>query len=888
MPPKKTPTAISSKTAISSETASDSLKKSSPIIDRGMIAITQGLFKSDTVFTDIATDDTEAYLTTNTDCYERTLPITVKGATVRAGANRAYIDIDGWAGKMAEADFDELCDQIRSTLQFGILEENAMMESSQYGYKNTSANGTTYENKLSYRIHYTKIHGSRKAIERFALTVVGPQIKKLLAEFIDVVIGDIPNEQTKYLNIDSSVYATNRKMRMWNSSKDNKGVSENRPLRLIGESSIIDTLITYIPNDSVALPEPEPEPRNLIVSTTPSETASTDTEPKTEAQPPPDNKADIALITQILAGLAPKRYSNYDDFIKVGFICYNEGVPMNVWENWAKQCPRHTIGDCAKHWATFAKGKLTQASLWKWLKEDNLPLFRELCPSRTDFWTLISNVNHAETARFFYNLKPDAYAYHEGLGWYQLLPTGAWKHYQRAPSGLMSDIWSTLKAVCKEHWCMLDPTKEEDTQKIKACNAFGKSIGIKSFVEGVIAFLPANYNDDHLDKKMDESRDIFAFEDRVVELKTGIVREIRPSDYVCLHTGYAYPTESNAKARAEVIALVEGIWEDKEVSDYMLKTIALHLCGVKKLEEFHVWTGRGGNGKGMLSDLTKRAFGDYYVPVTNGLLTQKADKKDCVNPEIAMAKGKRILMSEEPDSGGKFKISTIKEYTGGGTLVSRVLYSNPISYIPQFGVFTQCNNIPQLDKVDGGAKRRMVVIKFPFQFVQTPTETHHRKGDAELKNFIAKSDEWRAEFVRLLLEIYPTIDVNTLKKPMAVLNETEDYMASNDAIRNWLHENFVTNLDINDKKYKMSGEELRQQFISDTKTLAADMKAPTFKGLMEMNGVTQKREAHPFIGADWIDDDTGGRWEERRKAAGSYYLGLRPKTAAERAAVEEV
>ena len=868
----------------------DGLKKSSPIIDSKMIAITHGLNSSDKIYEDTNTDDIEAHLTSKTNCYERTLPITVKGAIVRDGANRAYIDIDGYAGKMTETEFDELCDQIRSTLQFGILEENAMMESSQYGYKNVSAEGVAYENKLSYRIHYTKIHGSRKAIEQFALNVVGPQIKKLLAEFIDVFVGE-DTEQQKYLNIDKKVYATNRKMRMWNSSKDYKDkdkkiVSENRPLRLIGDANIIDTLITYIPKDSVALPEPvviESEPTNLIVSTIPSENASTETEPKTET---PDNKADVAVITQILTGLLRKRVNDYDDWLKVGLICYNEGVPMSVWDDWSATSPKYAKGECAKKWITFTKGKLTQASLWKWLKEDNIALFRELCPRRTDFWSLIGNANHAETARFFYNLKPDSYAYHEGLGWYQLLPTGAWKHYQKAPSGLMLDIWNTLKAVCKEHWNLLDPSKEDDAPKVKACNAFAKSIGNKGFVEGVIAFLPANYNDDNLAKKMDESRDLFAFQDRVVELNTGTVREIRPSDYVCLHTGYDYPSERNAKARAEVIKFVEDIWEEKEVSDYMLKTIALHLCGVKKLEEFHVWTGRGGNGKGMLSDLIKRAFGDYYVPVTNGLLTQKADKKDCVNPEIAMAKGKRFLMSEEPDSGGKFKVSAIKEYTGGGTLIARVLYSNPISYVPQFGVFTQCNNMPQLDKVDGGIKRRMVVIKFPIQFVEKPTEPHHRQRKTELKDFISKSDEWRAEFVRLLLEIYPTINTNTLTKPMAVINETDEYMASNDSVRAWLNENFVTNLDINDKKYKMSAEDLRLQFIADTKTAAAEMKATIFKGLMEMNGVSQKRESHAFRSSEWVDDGTPeGRWEECDKRAGSYYLGIRPKTPAERVVV---
>jgi hypothetical protein len=51
------------------------------------------------IFEDIPIDGVEEYLETNTNCYERTLPITQLGEEDRGDLNRAYVDFDGYAGE---------------------------------------------------------------------------------------------------------------------------------------------------------------------------------------------------------------------------------------------------------------------------------------------------------------------------------------------------------------------------------------------------------------------------------------------------------------------------------------------------------------------------------------------------------------------------------------------------------------------------------------------------------------------------------------------------------------------------------------------------------------------------------------------------------------------
>jgi P4 family phage/plasmid primase-like protien len=397
-------------------------------------------------------------------------------------------------------------------------------------------------------------------------------------------------------------------------------------------------------------------------------------------------------------------------------------------------------------------------------------------------------------------------------------------------------------------------------------------------VDGVVAFLPSNYEDDKLDKKMDESRHLFAFQNKVVDLEKGCeVRDIRPDDYVCLHTGYDYPVKSNPEVRREIRDWLFSMWEDWEVVDYVVAVLARQLHGTKTLQEFYVWTGRGGNGKGILTNIIKLAFGDYYHTIAHNCITKKSEKRNDTNSEIAMAKGKRFAGAAEPEADDKLQVGVIKGITGGDEISARRLQHDPVLFKPQFGLFLQCNTIPKLSSLDGGMKRRMVIIYFPFQFVDTPHEAHHRKIDYGFTDKFKKSTDWRDEFILMLLDVYKNKTTETLVKPKFITDYTDDYMEENDAVRSWLRENYTTNCDMNDKHYILNAEELRKEFIAETNTPPMDMSAAKFKTLMEMNGVPQKRMSNHFTGFEWSTMEKV--WFETPRRAGSYYLGIRMKEA---------
>jgi len=591
------------------------------------------------------------------------------------------------------------------------------------------------------------------------------------------------------------------------------------------------------------------------------ETATT-----TVATEPTNEECDSNLL-KVIEALDKKRYENYDDWVKIGMVCYNERISMSAWETATKsKYPSYGAGSkrvCKDKWSSFAKEKgrkVMGATLWKWLKTDNPTAFWGLMENRMDFWNLIALINHKDIAKYFYNINPDGYLWCETLGWYSLSKSNIWKHYDKSqPSGLKRHIADTLQDLtmdtkkaelatyAKESAKITDQEKQKELlkkhqNKIKIIHDAYKTFGTSDFCNGVIAFLPSFYELEDLEAKIDMNRYLYAFTDGVFDLNTCVFRMLTPLDYVSTTCGYAYPKQSNPDIRKKVKAFLYGLFENKETEDYFLKVVASCLYGGNRWEEFYGFTGSGGNGKGVVADLLKAVFGDYYHSVDNTLFTKPLERKDQPIPALVEARCKRIMMTTEPETDDKLQGGLLKKISGGDPVEARTLHSKHIvKYVPQFKVFLQMNNIPKMSKIDGGIERRMRIIQFPFKFVAQDkmTETYHRLGDPDVKERHCKSDAWRDEFCLMLTETYKTIkDLKSLKQPKSVSEATCDYLDDNNPLKVWLNTHYNITKDEN---HKIGSADLKRAYLEDTHIdKIADA---CFKSLLEFNGVARKREA---------------------------------------------
>ncbi len=617
----------------------------------------------------------------------------------------------------------------------------------------------------------------------------------------------------------------------------------------IGDSelkTIPESVITYLQKLSpkyINVPEKKDTPQVTIADTPTSVTPTPETE-------------------DILYRLADEITNNdtYDDWLRNGIICFNERLPLEVWESMSKKSHNYDPGACAKKWATFSSShnrKVTQATWWKWLKLNKPDRYKEIMEYRSDIITLLELINHNDIAKYFYNLYPTNYVYNKALGWFSLGENNIWIKSDKGgvPSCLKRHLSDTMQDLTRDakiiqttkHKRMMekgtggqeDRTELLDHQnKMKNIIAAYKLFGSSDFCNGVISFLNSYYEDDQLTEKIDMSRTVFAFTDGLYDIEAETFRPIKPTDWVSTTTGYPYPRVSVPSVRSELTSLMWNIFEDTEVTEYMWNVLSSAILGTNRWEELYTFTGSGGNGKGVINEILKTAFGKYYYSLDVTLFTKPRERADQPIPALVEARPCRLLMTSEPEADGTLQAGLLKKITGGDLVEARTLHSpHIISYVPQFTLILQTNAIPRLNKIDGGIQRRLRVIRFPFQFVASPTLPQHRHGDPDVKDRKCKSPEWRNEFILMLIERLQVIRKwKSLVPPLKVKEVTNGYLDEQNPIKDWLDEHYViTHWD----EDRVSATEMRNDFL--TYKPDCNLSTVKFKELMGFNGVEARR-----------------------------------------------
>lgn len=594
--------------------------------------------------------------------------------------------------------------------------------------------------------------------------------------------------------------------------------------------------------------------------------------PKEEVLAVPAPQSNEKKLVEVANGLNIKRINNYDDWVRIGMILYNEGYSVEDWVAVSAKCKEHdrSLERSVKHWTTFNRSsrKLTGATLWKWLKEDDKNLFFSLMEKRDDFWSLVEIVNHKDIAQYFYNQNPDAYVWHETMGWFSLTKENVWKNYEsKQPSNLKRHIADTMMSYAMDSKkaelvrYARESAREKEPQKLKALmethnKRMGlyavayKCFGTSDFCNGVIAFLPSFFENQDLEKLMDMNTNLFAFTNGVFDCETCEFRPIKPSDYIATTTGYAYNDVKDKTIRKEVNAMLYGLFENEDDKEYLVRVLATCLFGSNRFEEYYVFTGSGGNGKGVMGDLLTKTFGNYYLSVDNTLFTKPLERKDQPIPALVEARCRRIMMTTEPESDNKLQVGLLKKVSGGDPIEARTLHDKHIwKYVAQFKLFLQTNNIPKLNRVDQGVQRRMRIIPFPFKFVPKEKMTDpkiHRLGDPDVKDRKCKSNEWRDTFIQILMETYKEIkDWKSLPPPQSVVSATGDYFDDNNPLKRWLEQYYdITKLDTD----FVGARTLKEAYKTDMKV--EQISDVAFKQLMSFNNLNSKHtsEGNVFLG----------------------------------------
>lgn len=552
---------------------------------------------------------------------------------------------------------------------------------------------------------------------------------------------------------------------------------------------------------------------------------------------------DVEAYTNMLSY---SRADNYDKWIRTGLCLHNilDEEARELFHTFSKLSKKYNKDNVDKYFNTFKEkehGGLTIGTLKYWAKEDNPEEYEKYEKSKkpktnNNFWEMMALFNNSDLAEYYKDITIQRFIYCRNI-WYGYDEYNViTKLSEKTPSQLISNISDVLKAKLKEEIKKIEPEDKiyESTYKLfKSCY---KAVGTSSFVKGMIDYIQSYYNDDKLIEKIDNNSSLLAFTDKVYDFKINEFRNIEMDDFISITTGYEAPNKSDPKKQQEIKDIIYSVFENELMAKYWLESVSMAIH-TNKFENFYIHTGSGRNGKGLLFSLIESALGKYISTADSEFLTTRIESGK-PNPILTKAKGKRFMMITEPSTEDnkknveiKMNVDLIKKLSGLDKIEARDLFQKSesvIEYKPQFTCFLQCNQKPELGKLDNAMKERLKIIDYPFTFVDEPSQDNERKKDMNLKDKLASQD-YINEVILLLIDTVKNFTKFNI--PAKVFESNNDYFGSCDPVKEWLFNNYDITKDRNNK---IRTSDLLKRFTSETNN---HMVASKFNNYMKFHNI---------------------------------------------------
>ena len=559
---------------------------------------------------------------------------------------------------------------------------------------------------------------------------------------------------------------------------------------------------------------------------------------------------ELKLVNGLVKCLSVERASDYGKWLRVGAGLHNINREklLSTWIEFSMKYPSYANGsskrDCEYKWKSFDNyegAKRGIASLKKEAELDNPIMYKEVI-NKSLFTFVDKSVRCGPEADYlvakvaYERYKDEFISVNVKDEWFHFN-----KHrWERTLEGtiLKNKIHNEIYNLYYEYQSHYHDKKLEEIQKLQdegmdvkevmeGKSGYGKllqnimNIQAKllqgQYVNGVMKNLRDMFYKKEIMEKFDTDTSLLGFDNGVYDLTNNEFREGRPEDYITMTTKVSLPVkpedmpiklddmlESFKNTDLDVFpemkhynayyvdmeGFIKKIVPIDSVRGYTIKFLAKCLSGENRDEGFYIWTGTGGNGKSKLIDLTSMAMGEYACNLPIALLTQKRKASGAASPEMAVTRGKRLAVMQEPDVNETLNIGQMKEITGNDKITARGLYKEPFEFTPQFKLVCMCNDLPNIPSNDDGTWRRLEVVDFIARFVDYESEVdetlHRHLKDKSIKN---KIPAWVVPFYAILLPAWRDYNENGIDIPDEVKAKTREYRNNNDLVGQWIDQN---------------------------------------------------------------------------------------------------
>lgn len=304
-------------------------------------------------------------------------------------------------------------------------------------------------------------------------------------------------------------------------------------------------------------------------------------------------------------------------------------------------------------------------------------------------------------------------------------------------------------------------------------------------------------------EQFDKKTHLLGFNNGVYDLQSYSFREGIPEDYISKTVGYDYNEDITFDCDDVkfVMNVISQILPNEDIRNYILKVFANCLYDVNKDQSFWICKNNLGiSGNPLLMEFMLHVLGSNEVGYANKLnvelLFQKRNDAKYASSEIAKLIGKRFTYTEIPKKDFEINIERMKDITGRGRLIGRLLNKNYIEFQNTTNLFMSCNELPNIPPDEQDIWKRIKTVKFPSQFIQ-PDSLNER----------ILQENYKMAMMYILLNYhkkYLNGDKN-IHVPKKVKEDGERFYRSQDKIGTWI----TTNIEI------IEGSMLRVRSIRD-------------------------------------------------------------------------
>ena len=238
----------------------------------------------------------------------------------------------------------------------------------------------------------------------------------------------------------------------------------------------------------------------------------------------------------------------------------------------------------------------------------------------------------------------------------------------------------------------------------------------------------------YLSAALKEARPMIQIEQRVLDadefllnlpsgtcdLRTGAVREHNAQDYITKQTAVDPSGDGMDVWEDALQTFFQG---DADLIRYVQEIVGLAAIGKVYIEALVIAYGEGRNGKSTFWNTIARVLGTYSGNMSADTLTVGCKRN--VKPELAEAKGKRMIIAAELEEGMRLNTSNVKQLCSTDEIYAEKKYKAPFSYVPTHTLVLYTNHLPRVGAIDQGTWRRLIVIPFNAKI----------EGKADIKNY---------------------------------------------------------------------------------------------------------------------------------------------------------